>query len=67
MFMGTGELFQYGTLHDFDFGIVSDIVPKYLELLESLKDSGEFSKVHEGTYDLAVLSIRELAAKYAEE
>lgn len=67
MFIGGGELFQLSTLYDFDFGIVKEIVPKYLELLESLRDSSQESKIHMETYELAVTAIRDLATKYAEE
>ncbi|WNV47186.1 hypothetical protein ENKO_077 [Klebsiella phage fENko-Kae01] len=34
-----GELFQFSTVHDFDFGILPELMTKYLELLKVLKDS----------------------------
>lgn len=67
MFMGGGELFQLSTLYDFDFGIVKDIVPKYLELLKALKDSGEWKKIHIETYEAALATITDLVVRYEEE
>lgn len=34
-----GELFQYSTVHDFDFAIIPDLYTKYLELLKEMKES----------------------------
>lgn len=34
-----GELFQFSTVHDFDFSILPEIFAKYLELLKVMKES----------------------------
>lgn len=34
-----GELFQYSTVHDFDFSILPELYTKYLELLKAMKES----------------------------
>lgn len=34
-----GELFQYSTLYNYDFGIIEKLMPKYLEVLRNLLDS----------------------------
>lgn len=39
LYIDGGELFQFSTVHDFDFSILPELYTKYLELLKLMKES----------------------------
>lgn len=68
LYISGAETFQLSTVYDFDFGILKDIVPKYLEVLEVLKIAPKTDKkVHVPTLEAAIESVREAAKQYEEE
>lgn len=68
LYISGAETFQLSTLYDFDFGILKDIVPKYLEVLEVFQTAPKVDKkVHVPTLEAAIVSVREAAKQYNEE
>lgn len=68
LYIDGGSTFQMSTLYDFDFGIIKDIMPKYLRVLEALVISSKTEKkVHQPTLQNAIESVRKYAKMYAEE
>lgn len=68
LYISGAETFQLSTLYDFDFGILKDIMPKYLEILEVLQTAPKAQKkVHVPTLEAAIESVREAAKLYEEE
>lgn len=68
LYISGAETFQMSTLYDFDFGILKDIIPKYLEVLEELVTSSKTEKkVHTPTLLSAIESVRKYTKMYEEE
>jgi hypothetical protein len=68
LYMDSGEAFQINTLYDFDFSILKDIAPKYLEVLKTIQDCDSMkSKVHAETLSAAIESVEKYNTMYAEE
>lgn len=66
LYVDGGELFQYSTVHDFDFTIYKDFLAKYLELLKVLKVSPRI-KNPSPTIDEAIDNVSEALKLYSKE
>lgn len=66
LYVDGGELFQYSTVHDFDFTIYKDFLAKYLVLLKVLKVSPRIKKDHP-TIDEAIKNVEEAVELYNKE
>lgn len=62
LYVDGGELFQYSTVHDFDFGIIPDLMTKYLELLKVLKDSPR--NIAKDNLDQAIKNVSQAVEAY---
>lgn len=68
LYISGAETFQMSTLYDFDFGILKEIMPKYLEVLEVLRTAPKTEKkVHTPTLEDSIESVRKYAKMYEEE
>jgi|AGFT01.1.fsa_nt_gi hypothetical protein len=62
LYVDGGELFQYSTVHDFDFGIIPELMTKYLELLKEMKTSPRL--VSKEFIDQAIENVSEAVEAY---
>ena len=66
LYVDGGELFQFSTVHDFDFGMLPELYTKYLELLKVMKDSSSVKgeKLH---IDEAIANLSDTVELYNKE
>lgn len=66
LYVDGGELFQYSTVHDFDFAILPELYTKYLELLKAMKES-PVVKGEKLLIDEAIQNISDTVGLYKKE